>query len=558
MEDIFRQILEMSLYGSIAIVCVLILRLLFRNVPKKVTILLWIIVAVRLLCPVNIGSRFGVMNLFANSEDTAIVSQETEDAASAEEVIPAEDPGNEEKVSEAGSGLPDNAPYEVMPSAVRGGIKIPGPYTILLFVWITGMVIFCTSLIVSAAKLKIRLRYASPNEDGTYGTDGIRSAFVSGILDPRIYIPAVTAEVDRGYILLHEKTHIRYHDQITKMICLAALGIHWFNPLVWAAYILFSRDLEMRVDETVIELLGEDHRKEYCKALVSNSQMPLMYKVTGTAFAGRSFGGTEVKMRIKNLVIHKKTSLMTTAGIIAALLGITMISSACAPQDEPETVPSEDTAATAALEETEALVEDSIAALQVLRSEELDPDSENVSDYGTLVSITLDELTEGSCISAEDVEDEDLRDIAIEMEENGLQIYDLDTINQGLGGITFNEGIAVFTDNYVQVFFNADMDDITTICSNLGDDAHLVLTSTADNYYTAAEVAGELQGLGLGTEDTPVNVSVKRNDVETDDGTVYVYFCTIEIGSDSDTGDTYVISYDPESGTASFQAVTGQ
>lgn len=556
MEEILRQILEMSLYGSIAIVCVLILRLIFRNTPKKVTILLWVIVAVRLLCPINIGSRFGVMNLFANSEDTAIVSQETEDAASAEEVITAEDPGSEVKVSEAGSGLPDNAPYEVMPSAVHGGIRIPGPYTILLMVWGTGAVIFFAGLLISAAKLKIRLRHASPDKDGTYGTDGIRSAFVSGILRPRIYIPSVTGENDRRYILLHEKTHIRYHDQITKMICLAALGIHWFNPLVWAAYILFSRDLEMRVDETVIEILGEDHRKEYCKALVTNAQMPLMYKVTGTAFAGRSFGGTEVKMRIKNLVIHKKTSLMTTAGVIAALLGITMVSSACAPQDEPETVPSEDTVATAASEETEAVIDDSIAALQVIRSEDLDPDSENVSDYGTLVSITLDELTEGSCISAEDVEDEDLRDIAIEMEENGLQIYDLDTINQSLGGITFNEGIAVFTDNYVQVFFNADMDDITTICSDLDDDAHLVLTSTADDYYTAAEIASELQEHGVGN--TPVNVNVERQDVEKEDGTVGVYFYSIEIGSDSDTGDTYLISYDPESGTASFQAVLGQ
>ena len=173
-----------------------------------------------------------------------------------------------------------------------------------------------------------------------------------------------------------------------------------------------------------------------------------------------------------------------------------------------------------------------------------------------IVSITLDELTDASCISAEDVEDESLRDIAIEMEENGLQIYDLDTINQSLGGITFNEGIVVFTDNYVQIFFNADMDDITTICSNLDDDAHLVLTSTADNYYTATETANKLQELGVG--DTPVNVSVERQDVETDHGTVGIYYYTIETGSDTDTGDTYLISYDPESGTASFQAVIGQ
>lgn len=110
-----------------------------------------------------------------------------------------------------------------------------------------------------------------------------------------------------------------------------------------------------------------------------------------------------------------------------------------------------------------------------------------------IVSITLDELTDASCISAEDVEDED---------------------------------IVVFTDNYVQIFFNADMDDITAICSNLDDDAHLVLTSTQD--------------------------------VETDHGTVGIYYYTIETGSDTDTGDTYLISYDPEIGTASFQAVIGQ
>ena len=96
MEEFLRQILEMSMYGSTTIVCVLILRLLFRKTPKKVSILLWIIVAVRLLCPLNIGSRFGIMTLFENHADTAIVLSET---ASPEEVMPAENPGNEEKIS---------------------------------------------------------------------------------------------------------------------------------------------------------------------------------------------------------------------------------------------------------------------------------------------------------------------------------------------------------------------------------------------------------------------------------------------------------------------------
>ncbi len=555
MEEFLRQILEMSLYGSIAIVCVLILRLLFRKTPKKVSILLWIIVAVRLLCPLNIGSRFGIMNLFDNHTDTVIVLSET---ASPEEVISAENTVNEEKVSAEDTNISYSVPSEAGTSEVKAGKKLPGPYTILLMIWITGVVLFCTALVVSTAKLKIRLSHATPDEDGTYGTNGIRSAFVSGILRPRIYMPVVTGEDDRKFILLHEKTHIRYHDQITKMICLAALGIHWFNPLVWAAYILFSRDLEMRVDETVIEILGEDHRKEYCRALVSNAQMPLMYKVTGTAFAGRSFGGTEVKMRIKNLVIYKKTSLFTTAGVLAALLGITLLSSACAPQDEPGTVPSEDTSASVTTGETEAIKEadERLEVIAFLRSTELDPGNANISDYGTTGNMTWNDLAAGACIGAGDIQDENLRDIATEMEKNGLQIYDLDTINQGLGGISFNEGIVVYTDNSVQIFFNAELDDIITICSNLDADAHLVLTSTSDSYYTGTEIASELQKHNF--RDTPVNVSVEKRDAETDEGTVGIYYYTIETGSEIDNGDTYLISYDPGSGTASFQAVIGQ
>ena len=272
----------------------------------------------------------------------------------------------------------------------------------------------------------------------------------------------------------------------------------------------------MRVDETVIEILGEDHRKEYCRALVSNAQKPLMYKVTGTAFAGISFGGTEVKMRIKNLVIHKKTSLMTKAGVLTALLGITLVSSACAPQDELVTVPSEDNAAT----------------------------------------VTSEDLADNVCIVADDIQDENLRKIAIELEADGLQIYDIDTIDQDLRCISLNEGIVVYTDNSVKIFFNADLDDITMICSNLDADAHLVLTSTSDNYFTGTEIASELQKKNFG--DTPVNVYVERQDVETDEGTVGIYYYTIETGSELDTGDVYLISYDPESGTASFQAVIGQ
>ena len=142
------------------------------------------------------------------------------------------------------------------------------------------------------------------------------------------------------------------------------------------------------------------------------------------------------------------------------------------------------------------------------------------------------------------------------MEENGLQIYDLDKINQGLGGISFNEGIVVYTDNSVQIFFNADLDNVTTICSNLDAGAHLVLTSTSDNYFTGTEIASELQKQYFG--DTPVNVCVERQDVETDEGTVEIYHYTIETGSELDNGDIYLISYDPESGTASFQAVIGK
>ena len=187
-------------------------------------------------------------------------------------------------------------------------------------VWLAGAALLLLSSLTSMLRLRRRLVGAVRLRDNIYLADRIPSPFVMGLLRPRIYLPSTLKEVERGYILLHEQHHIRRRDHLAKLLAFLALCIHWFNPLVWLAFILSGRDMEMSCDEAVVRKLGEDIRADYSASLLSLSTGRRIVAGTPLAFGEGDAGG-----RIRNLLNWKRPQpwvLIACAAVCAGLIAL--------------------------------------------------------------------------------------------------------------------------------------------------------------------------------------------------------------------------------------------
>ena len=312
LDRVFMQILDMSKTGSMVILVVLLARLLLKKTPKTISYALWAVVLLRLLCPFDIEAPI------------SIVPQTT----SVSENYTLEDM----PISVAGAGI---AAYKAVGDVLNGGIDIQHIPTTNIdeagnveyvtanwsevwilfgqYIWlagVAGMVLYST---VSYGKLKKRLAVKMLLRDNIYIADDIDSPFVIGLAKPKIYLPATLTEREQSYIIAHEQHHIRRYDHIIKVLAFAALVLHWMNPLVWLAFVLASRDMEMSCDEAVVCKFGEEIRGDYAASLLSLATGKRI--IAGAPLA---FGEGDPKDRIKNLSKWKKPVAWVT-GITAVL-----------------------------------------------------------------------------------------------------------------------------------------------------------------------------------------------------------------------------------------------
>ena len=172
---------------------------------------------------------------------------------------------------------------------------------ILTLIWLAGMALLLAYSLVSLLRLRRRLVGAVRLRDNIYLADHIPSPFVMGLIRPKIYLPSDLRETERGYILRHEQYHIRRRDHLVKFLSFLALCIHWFNPLVWAAFVLSGKDMEMSCDEAVVKALGEEIRADYSASLLSLATGRRI--VAGMPLA---FGEGDTGSRIRNLLSWKR------------------------------------------------------------------------------------------------------------------------------------------------------------------------------------------------------------------------------------------------------------
>ncbi|MCW3491644.1 M56 family metallopeptidase [Dethiobacter alkaliphilus] len=307
MSSTFITVLNMSLTASYVAIAVMIVRVLLRKAPKVFSYSLWAAVLFRLVVPFSIKSK---LSLFQFQVTT----------------IPQDIVYSQRPAINSGVQLLDNMVNRTIHSSLS--LVAPGssvdPLQILTeigaVIWLVGIIVLLLYLVISYLMLRHRVSVATRVRDNVFETDLIRTPFVLGFINPRIYIPTGLKGIELDHILKHEQTHIRRRDFIIKPLAFTAVVLHWFNPLIWYSYYLAVNDMEMSCDENVMNQTGEDIRATYSHSLLS-----LSIRQSGL-LTPLAFGEGNVKSRIKNVLHYKKPALwvIITAMMIlvAAVMGL--------------------------------------------------------------------------------------------------------------------------------------------------------------------------------------------------------------------------------------------
>ena len=310
------MILNMSITASVIILFVLLARLALKKAPKVFSYALWAVVLFRLLCPVSVTTDFSLLGLF----DTPAV--ENTQHTTAMEYIPYDVVHTPDlEVQLPVPPAINDAVNEVLPQehAALGADPLEGEFAIGSLAWLLGIGAMAIYSAVSYIRLRRELVGSVLLRDNIYLADGIGSPFVMGFIHPKIYLPSSLAAREQEYIILHEQHHIRRGDHIIKALAFIALCIHWFNPLVWVAFVLSSKDMEMSCDEAVVKKLGEEIRADYSASLLSLATGRRI--IAGTPLA---FGEGDTKSRIKNMLNWKRAKppviFLATAAVILVVL----------------------------------------------------------------------------------------------------------------------------------------------------------------------------------------------------------------------------------------------
>lgn len=316
MRNLFSQVLNMSMTGSIVILLVMLARLMLKRSPKIFSYALWLVVLFRLLCPVAFTAPVSVLNALEPE------IRETSGAASVVYFLPAEANRNPDFTfvpaeNQSGSELAQAGESE------HAGLDI---MAIVPYVWIAGTGSMILYSIVQYIRLRRKLVGAVAYTGNVYCADYIDTPFVMGILAPKIYLPSDIPTQEQKYIIAHERHHIRRCDHIIKLLAYCALCIHWFNPLAWAAFILAGKDMEMSCDEAVIREMGPQIRADYSASLLRLATHKKM--IAGMPLA---FGEGDTKGRIMNMAKWKKPKLWVSM-ICVLLCAAVLVACAVNPQ----------------------------------------------------------------------------------------------------------------------------------------------------------------------------------------------------------------------------------
>ena len=298
MYNVFKTIVQFNIQACFIVLAIIILRLILKKAPRSLICALWTLVAVRLIFPFRIESVFSLV------PDTEITARTFGSYAT-------------ERITSAVWEYPETFLHTTDNTVIKE--KTDTLWNILpriaAGIWAAGVAVMLIYAIVSYLRLYRMTRENMMTEKGVYICDRIPSPFILGIIRPKIFLPSNISEHDKPFVLAHEKAHIKRKDHLWKPLGFLLLSVYWFNPLLWAAYILLCRDIESACDEKVIKELGSECKKPYAIALINSAASQKLISACPLAF-----GETNVKTRIKNVLSYKKPAFWII--IIAVVLSI--------------------------------------------------------------------------------------------------------------------------------------------------------------------------------------------------------------------------------------------
>ena len=298
MAAVFLKLLNLSISASWLVLAVLVLRLVSKRSPKWVNVLLWGIVALRLVLPFSIESA---LSLIPSAETVSPAAVQFDPAPTITSGVSVIDNAVNPSLSEHFSAVPTAS---VNPLYVW--TEIAG------WVWLIGLGAMLLYALVSYLRLRRRVSVSLPIQDHIYLCDAISSPFILGVVKPHIYLPSDLDEVQRQNVLAHEQAHLARRDHWWKPLGFALLAVYWFNPVLWLAYTLLCRDIELACDERVIHTMDESAVKTYSTVLLACS-MPRKTVIT----CPLAFGEVGVKERVKNALHYKKPAFWVVAASVA-------------------------------------------------------------------------------------------------------------------------------------------------------------------------------------------------------------------------------------------------
>ena len=319
MTDFFLGIVSLSLSASWLVAAVMAFRFLLKKAPKAMHVALWGLVALRLLLPVSFESTLSLVpedigngTVVESWTQTPVISHTPAVRPGSDTIQSGPQTEQNPPASPNTTVHPDSTPSEypaITPTV--GDILVPA----LSSIWILGMGVMALYAIGSYVTLWWQIRTAVRLERDIYQSEFAPTAFVLGLLRPRIYVPYDMADADLVHVIAHERAHIDRKDHWWKPMGYLLLSIHWFNPLMWAAYALLCRDIELACDEQVIRSLKQDQRADYSQTLLTCSIHQKMILACPVAF-----GQAGIKERVRNVLTYRKPGLWITLVTVAAMV----------------------------------------------------------------------------------------------------------------------------------------------------------------------------------------------------------------------------------------------
>lgn len=300
MDDVFLKLVNLSISASWLILAVLVLRVVLKKAPKWVMPLLCGVVALRLVCLFSIESALSLIPS-AETIPSEIVTETREPVLYEQATL-------------------DIVTNPTLPSAAEVPVGVSRQqaqvdFNIYSVLWLAGMAALLVHAIVSAGKLKRKLATAILLRDNIYESEFVDSPFVFGVVKPNIYLPMHMDEGTAAYVIAHERAHLARRDHWWKVLGYLVLALHWFNPLVWVAYILFCRDIELACDEKVVKGLDGAARADYSQALLSCAAPK-----RAVAACPLAFGEGNIKMRVKSALHYRKPAFWVAAAAVLAVV----------------------------------------------------------------------------------------------------------------------------------------------------------------------------------------------------------------------------------------------